>query len=176
MADAPGAELQQRLNDLLDSTLGPGKARVSVNLVLDRDRSSATSPRYGRTATALSGRHASTRLTSGATRYRERSDKTTWARGARLTATAFAPGAVRQVHVGLIVDSGVARTTAARLKRVVAAAAGVNRARGDTLAVTRSRFAPAAAPAPTRALIGPGLRSGLALGRRVLLAAGIGTV
>jgi hypothetical protein len=65
-----------------------------------------------------------------------------------------------------MVSTAVPRATARRLARSVAVAAGLNRARGDTLALTRTRFA-RSRPAPSAALVAPGAL------RWALLAAGV---
>jgi flagellar biosynthesis/type III secretory pathway M-ring protein FliF/YscJ len=158
----PAAALQQRLTALLAATVGSGRAAVTVNAIVDGNRVSAQSLRYARRAVPVENRFAQTR-TAG---YSARSGATTWAHSATVTRTTFAAGGVRQLHIGLVVSAAVPRVTARRLARIVAVAAGVNRARGDTLAVTRVRFA-TRRPAPGTALIVP------AALRWAVLAAGV---
>jgi flagellar biosynthesis/type III secretory pathway M-ring protein FliF/YscJ len=134
---AAGASLQERLNALLDSSIGRGRAAVTVNAIVDRNRVNAQSLRYARRGVALQSQSARTR-TAG---YSARSTATAWAHSATLTSTVFATGGVRQLHIGLMVSTTVPRAAGRRLARTIAVAAGLNRARGDTLAVTRTRFA-----------------------------------
>jgi flagellar M-ring protein FliF len=69
-----------------------------------------------------------------------------------------APGAVNKLNVALMVDKSVPKDVYESLQTTVATAAGVNKARGDTLTATQMAFAKAATPktgpVPTN-LIGP---------------------
>jgi flagellar M-ring protein FliF len=66
-----------------------------------------------------------------------------------VTRTKVAPGSVRRLDVALVVDSSVPAGEVAALKTAVASAAGIVPKRGDTLAVSRVRFAKDPAPAAT---------------------------
>src|SRR5689334_2691210 len=50
--------LQRRLTALLDGTVGPGRAAVTVDAIVDRNRMSAQSLRYARRGVAVSSRSA----------------------------------------------------------------------------------------------------------------------
>jgi hypothetical protein len=127
-----GADLQQQLVDLLTTTLGPGRAVVSADVVLNGNRSQSARLAYSRRGTAL------TASTVKATGYRARS--TTWGRSQRLTTTTYAPGAVRSIHVAVLVSNTVPAATVRQLRRVLTTAAGLQRARGDGLSITPVAF------------------------------------
>jgi flagellar biosynthesis/type III secretory pathway M-ring protein FliF/YscJ len=166
-ANADGLPLERQLDGLLTSVLGPGKAAVSVEVVLDHNRTHAAKLRYGSTGTAQQVQTSSSSLSGSGATYRLRAGSTTWARGEQLTTIDTAPGRVRQIHLGLIFSSTVSPRTVRQLKRSVTMLAGIRRGRGDTVAVTRTRFT---APAPRAT--GLLSRALLSTGRWVLIGVG----
>jgi flagellar biosynthesis/type III secretory pathway M-ring protein FliF/YscJ len=172
-----GADLQQRLNRMLAGALGPQRALVSADVTLNGDRTQTTALRYRKLGTPVQSQSARTQLTGpGSASYSRAARATAWAHSTTATTTTFAPGAIRQIHLAMLVSTRVAPRTVKQLKRTIAAAAGLNRARGDTFAVTRTAFAPVAAPTASRLaalLAKPGARPALAAGRWVLLIAGV---
>ena len=162
-SDADVAALAAQVGALVDQTLGPGNASVDVNVTVDHNRTRAVQLSYVRRATALQGQG----VRASRTGYRLNSSATMYARGERVTATTFAPGAVRQIHIGLLVSSRVSPQAAKQLKRTVARFAGLKRSRGDTIALARTAFA---APTTTTAAT---LLTKLAAVKWALLGAGV---
>ena len=78
-----------------------------------------------------------------------------------VTHTKIAPGAINKLDVALLVDKSVPAAQATQLKNAIAAAAGINPKRGDTMTQSTVIFAkpkpvpgPAGLPVPP-ALLGP---------------------
>src|SRR5689334_14577313 len=124
----PGTE-QARLQRLLDSTVGPGKAVVFVNATVNRSASSSAQLSYARKGTPLVSAREAYTSTAGSARSRD----TQALVGAKVTTTAFAPGGTARQSIALVVDQSVPRSSVKALKASVATAAGVDRTRGDRL-------------------------------------------
>jgi flagellar M-ring protein FliF len=147
---APGTE-QARLQSLLDSTVGAGRAVVLVNATVNRNATSSAQLSYARTGTPVAS--ASDRWSGGA--GTRRVVDTERAVGAKVTTTRVASGATTRQNVALVVDRALPRASVGALRRAVGTAAGINRARGDRLTVARIPFVkkPAAPPSPPTAAI-----------------------
>ncbi|WP_028065936.1 flagellar M-ring protein FliF C-terminal domain-containing protein [Solirubrobacter soli] len=169
--DPTSSHLERNLNDLLTSVLGPGQAVVSADVTLNSDRTSATQLRYGHRGIALNTAGSRISAANGAARMRRRSGSMTWAHNERLTTTAYAPGAVRRISLGVIVNARVPTATVRTLKRELGTAAGLRRSRGDTISVTRASFAQASTAGP---LARTTVRSAIGLARWALLGLGLG--
>lgn len=159
---AAAKELQYKAQQMLDSVLGPDKAIVQANVILDWTQreivsetfeptpaairsSSVTSETYttnGSTTSGVPGAASnlptavpSTTGTGGTTSY-QKSDTTT---NYELTSTQskeiIEPGQIKQVSVSVLVDSITDPTQLQTLKNAVAAAVGIDTTRGDTLSV-----------------------------------------
>lgn len=158
-------ELGSSLNAMLAETLGAGKAVVRVNADLNTDRATQDRLQYDKQRVPLSEQDENERLrgtggASGATgaganipsyaqgaaggagsNYNRRSRKTDYAVGKTVTRTKIAPGKVNRLQVALMVDKSVPAAQLAGLRSAVAAAAGVDAARGDVLTLTSVPFA-----------------------------------
>ena len=170
-------QLSGQINALLASTLGPGKAqaRVHANLTLDRTEIAKVTyadkgvPLQSQTETETLGSKGSALPVpagvsgnvptyqglsggSGQSTYDRRTDTTTYGVDKTVERTTLAPGAVKRLDVALLVDKSVPDADVASLKAAVASMAGLDRKRGDTLAVSRVDFAP---PPPPAAKAGP---------------------
>jgi flagellar M-ring protein FliF len=173
------AQLEASLTAMLTSTLGPGKAHVQVHSDLNVDRATEEKLQYAKKGTALKSVDESETLTGtggasggaagtatnipsyaqtagggagGKSDYRHTTKSTDFGVDKTITKTQVAPGAVNRLDVALVLDKSIRMTKAelASLTQTVSSAAGVQRSRGDTLAVSQVAFAkqvPAAAPA-----------------------------
>jgi flagellar M-ring protein FliF len=166
------AQVQAQLNAMLAQTVGPGKAQVQVHSDLNVDKATQESLTYAKkgvplkatteteslqgngssgggaagTASNIPG-YAQAASGGGKSNYRHKTDTTEYGVDKTVTRKTIAPGAVNRLDVALVVDKSVPPATVAQLKSAVASAAGVQTARGDTLAVSQVAFAkPAAAP------------------------------
>ncbi len=124
--------LQQQLDGLLASTVGPGKALVYVNQTFNRNQSASASLAYGG-GTPLARASDSASWTGGSSA----SASTAWGRNETVTRSVAAGGGVQRLTLSLVVDPSVPAGTASALARAVAAAAGLQRSRRDSLTVSR---------------------------------------
>jgi len=167
--DPAAASVKNSLDGMLRTVLGPGKAYVTVNATLARNRSSSTSLVYSKTGAPL----AAQRSSSSAGGYSASGSNVAWGRTVTQTSVTYAPGAVQKLRVALLVDASVPKATVAKVKAAVAAAAGLVRARGDTLSVAQVRFPPAAASRTTATSLSSLLRPAVAYGPFALLGLGL---
>jgi flagellar M-ring protein FliF len=177
-------QVESQLNALLVSTLGTGKAQVRVNADLNVDKINTKELTYGKTGvptksttdveklkgtgttaggTAGTGSNVPTYSGTGAngtgnSNYNHTIKSSEQAIDKKITTTDVAPGAVNKLSVALLVDKSIPPATVASLQKTLAAAAGINTARGDTISATQMAFAKApvakTGPVPTT-LIGP---------------------
>ena len=187
-------QLETQLNAVLIQTLGPGKAQVKVNADLNMDKTSLKSLTYAKKGVPLKttsdveklkGGNAATGGTAGtgsniptysagsgnaagASNYDHTTKSTDWGVDKTVKNTDLALGAVNKLNVALMVDKSVPPATVAQLKQTIAAAAGVQTARGDTIQAAQMAFAkpvtPKTGPVPTTLLaplkwVGLGLAS-----------------
>jgi flagellar M-ring protein FliF len=162
------AQVESDVNDMLNRTLGPNKARVEVSANLNMDESSKEELAYADKGTALetdkatetlkgsgggggtAGTEANIEGTNAAAAgagsdYSNKTEKSTFGVGKTVTKTKVAPGSVEKMQVAILKDSKV-QLTDTDLKAMVAGSAGVDTARGDTMTVTTVPFAPIANP------------------------------
>jgi flagellar M-ring protein FliF len=191
-------ELESKVNAMLASTLGPGKAQVQVSVDMNVDKTNLKQLTYGKTGVPtkstsdvekLLGSGAATGGTAGAgsniptysngagagagkSNYNHTIKTTEQAVDKQIKTTDIAPGAINKLNVALVVDKSVPPATVASLKQSVAAAAGIQAARGDTIVSTQMAFAKAATPktgpVPTT-LLGPLKWVGLGIGALLFL-------
>jgi flagellar M-ring protein FliF len=161
------AQLESSLNAMLARTVGPGKAQVRVNADLNVDEVSQEKLQYGKRGTPLQSTEETERLnsngggsgtaagtasnvpgyaagasgTGGRSKYRSKKGTTDFGVDKTVTRTKVAPGAVQRQDVALLVDRSVPAAEVTALRNAVASAAGVQRTRGDTLAVSQMAFA-----------------------------------
>jgi flagellar M-ring protein FliF len=191
-------QLETQLNALLIQTLGPGKAQVKVNADLNMDKTTLKSLTYAKKGvplttttdveklkggSAASGGTAGTGSNiptysngnanaAGASNYNHTKKSTDFGVNKTVKSSDLATGAVNKLSVALMVDKSVPAATVAQLKQTIAAAAGVNTTRGDTIQAAQMAFAkpPVAktGPVPTT-LLGPLKWVGLGLASLVFL-------
>jgi flagellar M-ring protein FliF len=190
--------LEARLNSMLATTLGPGKAQVQVNADLNVDKTTKNSLVYSKKGVpseistdseTLKGGSATTGGTAGTganipqysggtaggngkSNYKHVVKTQKNALDKEVTTTDVAPGAINQLNVALVVDKSVPPNTLASLQKTIAGAAGVNAKRGDTITATQMAFAkpvaPKTGPVPTT-LLGPLKWVGLGLASLLFL-------
>lgn len=193
------SSMEARLNAMLASTLGPGKAQVQVNADLNVDKTTKNTLVYskkgipselsndtetlkgsGTTAgrTAGTGANIPQYSTSGAatgggnSNYKHVVKTQKNALDKEVTTTDVAPGAINKLNVALVVDKSVPAATLAGLQKTIGAAAGVNATRGDTISSTQVAFAKPVAPKTgpvPTSLLGPLKWVGLGLASLVFL-------
>jgi flagellar M-ring protein FliF len=169
------ASQESDIASMLMSTLGPGKAEVQVNADLNVDKITRAQLQYGKgvpsqttkeseklrsngagsgatagTSTNIPGYAAGAAGSGGKSNYTSKKGSTTWANPKTVTNTEVAPGAINKQSVSLILDKSIPAAQIPGIKNAVAAAAGLDPKRGDTIAVTQVAFAttPAAAKKP----------------------------
>jgi flagellar M-ring protein FliF len=190
--------LEARLNTMLASTLGSGKAQVQVNADLNVDKTTKNTLVYskkgvpseisndtetlkgsGTTTGGAAGTGANIPTYSanaggagGNSNYKHTVKTQKNALDKTVTTTDVAPGAVNKLNVALVVDKSIPPATVASLQKTIASAAGLNTARGDTISATQMAFAKPAAPktgpVPT-SLLGPLKWVGLGLASLLFL-------
>ena len=167
--------MQASLGALIARTVGTDKAQVQVHSDLNVDQSTQEKLEYAKKGTPLhtvketeslkgtggtSGGTAGTTANlptyaqnatsgSGSSNYKRTTGTTDFGVNKTVTRTKVAPGAVNKLDVSLLVDKSVPAAQATALKNAVAAAAGINTKRGDTITQSTVVFAkPKAAPGP----------------------------
>jgi flagellar M-ring protein FliF len=175
-------QLESSINAMLASTLGPSKAQVKINADLNVDKTTEEELTYERRGTPLKQTEETERLNGtnaaaggvagtganvptysagaagggGNSRYNRRRVETENGVGKKIKKTEVAPGAVNKLHVALMVDKSVPADVYASLQDTVAAAAGLETTRGDTLQPMQVEFPkaeePKAGPVPSSML------------------------
>jgi flagellar M-ring protein FliF len=178
-ADQQTALFEDRMNtkvqQMLDSVLGPGHAVVKVNAELNFDATDVTSENYVSSpgATPLSeatsvetygggsapaggalGVVSPTPLggSPGASGYYKADRTVNYGIGKIVTNDKKAPGAVKRLSVAVVLDSSVKGTTPTQVEALVKEAAGIVQARGDTVKVDSLAFSKDAADAAAKEL------------------------
>ena len=176
--------MEARLNAMLASTLGPGKAHVRVNADLNVDKITKHDLVYDAKAVPSEVTDDVETLRGNATRAAGRAGTganiPTYSGGAatgggnsdykhtvrtkknalnkHVSQTEVAPGAIEKLNVALVVDESVPAATLAGLKTAVSSAAGLDTSRGDSISATQMAFAktpaPKTGPVPT-SVLGP---------------------
>ena len=191
-------QVESKLNAMLASTLGPGKAQVQVTADMNVDKTNLKELTYGKTGvptettsdveklkgtgttsggTAGTGSNVPTYSNnaaagSGNSNYSHTVKSAKQAIDKKITTTDVAPGAINKLSVALLVDKSIPGAQLTALKQTVSAAAGLQTARGDTIVASQMAFAKApvakTGPVPTT-LIGPLKWVGLGLGALIFL-------
>jgi flagellar M-ring protein FliF len=160
--------LESSLNAMLAATLGPNKARVTVNADLNVDKTSQQALTYAKKGVPLTTSSTTEKLKGGSasaggaagtstniptystgsangnanSNYQSAKKDTTWGVDKTVTKTDVASGAINRLNVALIVDKSVPGPVVTQLKSTLAAAAGLNPKRGDPpIAATQMAFA-----------------------------------
>jgi flagellar M-ring protein FliF len=190
-----------QLNAIIQRTVGPGKASVQVQSDLNVDATQKDELAYAKKGIALEKSTQTEKLkgagaagASGASgaaaniptyaagaggaagansNYQSKKDDTKFGVGKVVTHTKVAPGAVNRLDVALVVDPSVPAATRKQLQQAIGSAAGVTRARGDTITTSVVPFAkqPAgsAAGGPAANMMGYAKWLGLGLATLVFL-------
>jgi flagellar M-ring protein FliF len=184
MEASKARELESKINAMLASTLGPGKAQVQVTADMNVDKTATKELTYGKTGTptetttdveklkgsgSTNGGTAGTGANvpqysnngaggSGDSNYSHTIKSAKQAIDKKITTTDVAPGTINKLSVALMVDKSVPKPVFDSLKQTVSAAAGLQTARGDTIVESQVAFAkpatPKTGPVPTN-LVGP---------------------
>lgn len=160
--------MARRLEDLVSTVTGPGKARVQVKAVLDLDQKATTQeinaapPTEGDAPLILNQTRNNEQYTSaeaqsggvlgpdgeqtaplegGSTNYQSTSEQTNFAINRLQEEVRFAPGQVEQMSVAVAVDAEVVDDAqVAAIQNLITAAAGLDIAAGDQLQVVPIAF------------------------------------
>lgn len=159
--------MSQSLQDMLDRVVGPGHSVVRLTADLDYDTTDTTTEKYvydktvppvasttttekwtGAGGTAVGGVLGPDNIsvpagnaTPGANNYQKDSATVNNAVGKVVEQRKSAPGAVRKLNVAVLLDTRTAGTIdPAQVQALVASAAGITSARGDTIQVSRMPF------------------------------------
>src|SRR5689334_2487071 len=183
-------DLGSRIQAMLNSTVGVGKATVQVNADMNVDQTTKDALQYANKGTPLTTKTQTEKLTGsgagaggasgtgsnipqysaagggGNNNYNNKTEDTTYGVSKTVSHTKVAPGTINKLGVAVLVDKSVPPATVAQLQSAVNAAAGINPKRGDTLTVTQVAFAknPAGTAAPGAALNPMGYAKYAALG------------
>ena len=159
------AQVEAGIAALLTRTVGPGKAEVQVSADVNADEATKDELKYGEstplketteteklegaagaggasgTTANVPGYAQAAAGASGGQGYDRKSTTRQYGVDKTVVRTKVAPGAVNKLNVALLVDTSVPQAELAPIKAAVASAAGIDLARGDTLALSRIAFA-----------------------------------
>jgi flagellar M-ring protein FliF len=140
--------LARKVSTMLDRAFGPGQGIVSVDVALNFDQIKVT------TEEVLGNKGAPDAQPAGVvTRERQTnretpngksiadvnasvvSTETDYQTGRRVEQLVSAPGSIKRIQVGVVVPPGVPQDRLERIQQVVSMAAGIDRGRGDAIAV-----------------------------------------
>ena len=162
-------EMNHRVQAMLDRVLGPGNSTVAVTANLDFDKSVTetksfsydeknvplsesknvekyTGPGAGSSLTGVVGPDGamdSTGSTGGSagSQYEKSSQTADNAVDTKVEHRETAPGSVRNLHVGVVLDAAAARTiNASEIQSLIASTVGIDPNRGDTVQVSSLPF------------------------------------
>lgn len=171
--------METSLTTLLAQTVGPDKARVRVSADIDADKATQEQLRYGRRSVPLKEKTSTEQMrgTGGAggasnsastvpgyaaggaggggnSRYSNETTDRELGNDKTVEKREIAAGGVQKQSVAVMVSDKVPQAQIPAIQSAVAAAAGIDRQRGDQLTVTRVPFA--APPAPAAGPMVPG--------------------
>src|SRR5712692_1068457 len=171
-------EIERRIQTLLDPIVGPGRSAVRVSANLNFDQIERTEERFDPKTLVRSQTKSTENLqgssnqpttvtgdakgviaapqATASNRTQRDSEQTTYEIARTIEKTVVAPGDLRRLSVAVLLDvplvNGVRTPRAdedlARIKRLVASAAGVRAERRDELEIAQVPFDPGAAAAP----------------------------
>lgn len=174
--------LEASLTSVLAQTVGADKARVRVSADIDADQAQQEQLRYGKNSVALKEKTDNERMrgTAGAaggtagtagnvpgyaaagaggggnSNYQKTTGDREYGVDKTVTKTQVAAGGVEKQSVAVLVSDEVPAAQIPAIRNAIAAAAGIDRERGDQLTVSQMAFAKAPAPAA-----GPSIPAGL---------------
>lgn len=184
-------DLENRLTALIARTIGPEKGRAQVQADLDADRTTESKLEYAKKGTPLKRSTENETLSGGGSaaggaagaagnipsygaggagnsdsEYERDSEEARYGVDKTVTHTNVAPGKVNKQTVALVVDKSVPAGEVSALQDAVAAAAGIDPKRGDSITTSRIAFAK-----PPQVETTAPLGGALDIGRWVLLGA-----
>jgi flagellar M-ring protein FliF len=138
----------RKISTMLDRTFGPGQGVVSVDVALNFDQIKVTTEEVlgskGTPDAQPAGVVTRERQTNRETPAGKNTDdanatvvstETDYQTGRRVEQIVSAPGSIKRIQVGVVVPPGVPQDRLERIQQVVSMAAGLNRTRGDAIAV-----------------------------------------
>ena len=160
------SQLESQLTSLLQNAAGAGHVAVKVAAQLNFNQSTTksqtiqTTPK-GSPVTVPTQTSSSTQTYTGngtvpggvlgsitpatgnnqTSNYNQKQTQTSYAVGQVNQTTQQAPGQIQRLSVAVLIDSSVKGISVSQVKALVAAAAGINAQRGDTVSVVRMPFA-----------------------------------
>ncbi|MGH2877599.1 MAG: flagellar basal-body MS-ring/collar protein FliF [Solirubrobacteraceae bacterium] len=160
--------ISSEVDGLLAQTLGPGKAQVMVNAIVNANQATRNTLTYAKKGVPLTQQSSTETLkgggagaaggaagttsnipgyTAGATggggansSYNNKTTNTTFGVNKTITHTVIAPGAVTRQSVSVLIASSVPASSVPAIKTAVSNAVGLNAKRGDTLSVGQLPF------------------------------------
>ena len=187
-------DLGARLQSLLDQTVGIGNGRVQVNADMNVDQTTKDALQYANKGVPLATKTQTEKLkgsgggsggpsgsganipsypaggSGGNNNYNNTTKDTTFGVSKTVSHTKVAPGTVNKLGVAVLVNKTVAPGEVTQLQSAIAAAAGINKTRGDTLTVTQVPFAkPVPVKAPAAAINPMGYAKYVLLGGALLM-------
>ena len=172
-------DLGARLQAMLNQAVGVGKGTVQVNSDLNVDQTSKDALLYASKGVPLTEKKQTENLkgtggsasgtagtgsniptysaagSGGNNNYKNTTTDTTFGVSKTVSHTKVAPGTINKLGVAVLVDKSVAPAEVAQLQSAIAAAAGIDKTRGDTLTVTQVPFAKVSAVKPPGAAMNP---------------------
>lgn len=172
--------IEQRLQGLLDRTIGPGRASVQVSVELDTNKRETESEIYmpadnsgqgipitheetqetyqaqGAPIAAPAGTASNLQLSPPVPltllggNYTKTEQKMEYRVSKRIERIEQLPGSVKRASVAVLVKGDISPAEQAALRQAVIAAVGLDMSRGDTVAVVPVRFESATVPKPER--------------------------
>lgn len=161
-------QMSSRVQTMLDRVLGPGNSTVQVTADLDFDKSVSESTTYeadptkpplssststeqyagpgsGPGASGVvgpDGQMDQTGTTAGTdSQYTKKSDTRDNAVDTTVERRETAPGSINSLHVGVVLDAVATQAVSpAQVRTLIAAAVGIDKARGDTVQVSQMAF------------------------------------
>lgn len=173
------SSMSTEVETMLAQTLGVGKAQVVVNATLNDNRATQEQLLYGKKGTLLNADtsnetlkgngasasgasgtssnipsySSSTGSGSGTSNYNDASNRNQYGVDKTITHSVIAPGAITRQSVSVLVNSSVPASEIPAIKKAVASAVGLDPKRGDQIAISQLKFAPASTTTvkPTKA-------------------------
>jgi flagellar M-ring protein FliF len=162
-------QLNQRIQSMLDRVVGPGNSTVAVTANLDFDKSTVQTKKYtydpknpplsqtksselyngagaGSQSTGVVGPDgqmdpSATGGNSADSKYSKSTETSDNAVDTTIETREAAPGSVRNLHVGVVLDAATARTiNPSQIQTLIASAVGIDPKRGDTVQVDTLPF------------------------------------
>jgi flagellar M-ring protein FliF len=164
---AAASEIQSKVQNLLDSILGPNRSAVEASVVMDWSQKEVTSNIYDPTQTVLRSEQTITEgygdpnettsgvpgaasnlptpvatptAETGTSNYYHSEQVANYEISQTQTREVFAPGKIQKVSLAVMVDSVTDEAQLESITSAVMAAAGIDTARGDTVAVNTMEF------------------------------------